>query len=128
MSIDLEYAIKRDIRNNPVVREADRRHGRDLRRNLFLMALTVAMLVFSVRQRSNKIDAGYRIEKLRLDQQNEESLNRQLRLNVAALTAAPRIEGRARTMGLRHPSLAETEVVERAREVVPAGAIVARAR
>ena len=34
MSIDLEYAIKQDIRNNPVVREVDREQKREFLRTL----------------------------------------------------------------------------------------------
>ena len=32
MSIDVEYAIKKDIRNNPVVREVDTRQKREFLR------------------------------------------------------------------------------------------------
>jgi cell division protein FtsL len=128
MSIDLEYAIKKDIRNNPVVRETDVRHGREMRRTVVLVVVTVLMLLFSVWQRSNKVAAGIRVEKLRRDLRVAETANRQLRLNVQTLLAAPRIEARARALGMTHPTLQETQIVERARDVSPSGAIVARAR
>ena len=41
MSIDLEYAIKADIRNNPVIREADRRERREFQRIMLLACLAV---------------------------------------------------------------------------------------
>ena len=127
MSIDLEYAIKTDVRNNPVVREADTRHGQELRRTLFLAVLTVAMLLFSVWQRSNMVVAGYHINQLRDDFEHESVANRQLRLNLEALQAPQQIEARARALGLRRPALAETLVIERAHDSAPAGAIVALA-
>lgn len=128
MNIDLEYAIKTDIRNNPVVREADSQHGRDLRRTLLLAAVTVAMLLFSVWQRSRVDLAGYRIEPLRAELAREQELNRELRLNLETLRAPQVIEQRAKQLGLYRPSLADTLVIERARERHAAPAIVARAR
>ena len=50
MSIDVEYAIKKDIRNNPVVREIDFEQKREFRRTLILAGLIVAMLLFSAWQ------------------------------------------------------------------------------
>lgn len=128
MSIDLEYAIRTDVRNNPVVREADARHGRELRRTLVLAVVTVAMLLFSVWQRSNLELTGYRIEALRAAREDEISKNRQLRLNVETLQSPQLIERRALQMGMRRPTLAETLVIERAHEASPFGALVARAQ
>lgn len=128
MSIDLEYAIRTDVRNNPVVRETDARHGRELRRTLLLGIVTVAMLLFSVWQRSNLELTGYQIERLRAAREDETSKNRQLRLNVDTLQSPKTIERRALQMGLRHPTLAETLVIERAHEASPSGALVARAQ
>ena len=48
MSIDLEYAIKQDIRNNPVVREVDREQRRGFVRVLGWAALAVGMLMFAL--------------------------------------------------------------------------------
>ena len=41
MSIDVEYAIKKDIRNNPVIRELDTRQKREFRRMVWLGVLFV---------------------------------------------------------------------------------------
>jgi hypothetical protein len=128
MSIDLEYAIKTDIRNNPVVRETDARHGRELRRILVLGMVTVAMLLFSVWQRSNLELTGYQIEGLRTALEDETAMNRQLRLNVDTLQSPKTIERRALQLGLHHPSLAETLDIERARTASPSSALVARAQ
>lgn len=128
MSIDLEYAIRTDVRNNPVVRETDARHGRELRRTLVLGIVTVAMLLFSVWQRSNLELTGVQVERLRMAREDEMAKNRQLRLNVDTLQSPKTIERRAMQLGLRHPALAETLVIERAREASPSGALVARAQ
>ena len=128
MSIDLEYAIRTDVRNNPVLREADARHGRDLKRTLVLGVVTVAMLLFSVWQRSNLEITGYAVERLRAAREDEAIKNRQLRLNVESMRAPQQIERRALELGLRRPSLAETLVIERAHETTPSGALVARAQ
>jgi hypothetical protein len=90
--------------------------------------LIVAMLLFSVRQHSTMDLTGYRIEQLRSDRADEQSKNRQLRLNLEALRAPQQIEPRAAALGLRRPALADTVVIERARAASPSGAIVARAR
>ena len=127
MSIDLEYAIKTDVKNNPVLREADARHSRELQRTLLLGMVTVAMLVFSVWQRSNLEITGYQVERLRAALEDETIKNRQLRLNVESMRAPQQIERRALQLGLRRPSLAETIVIEQAHESSPSGALVARA-
>jgi len=127
MSIDLEYAIKTDVKNNPVLREADARHSRELKRTLVLGVVTVAMLVFSVWQRSNLEITGYQVERLRAALEDETIKNRQLRLNVESMRAPQQIERRALQLGLRRPSLAETLVIEQAHESSPSGALVARA-
>ena len=127
MSIDLEYAIRTDVKNNPVLREADARHSRELKRTLVLGVVTVAMLVFSVWQRSNLEITGYQVERLRAALEDETIKNRQLRLNVESMRAPQQIERRALQLGLRRPSLAETLVIEQAHESSPSGALVARA-
>lgn len=128
MSIDLEYAIRTDVRNNPVLREADARHGRELKRTLVLGVVTVAMLLFSVWQRSKLEITGYAVERLRAEREDETIKSRQLRLNVESMRAPQQIERRALDLGLRRPSLAETLVIERAHESSPSGALIARAQ
>ena len=65
MSIDLEYAIKKDIRNNPVVREVDVQQKREFLRTIWLAAVIVAMLLFSAWQHFEIVHTGYEVEKLR---------------------------------------------------------------
>lgn len=95
MSLDVEYAIKKDIRNNPVVREVDLQHKRQLLRTIALTILVVAMLVFWAWQRFGMVEDGYREATLRAAIAAEENLNRQYRLEVEAEQAPHRIEAQA---------------------------------
>ena len=129
MSIDVEYAIKKDIRNNPVFRELDTQQKREFRRIVWLACLSVALLLFSSWQHFETRRHAMSIEDLRVARAREEVINRQLRLNLETLRAPQRIEMRARReLGLVPPSLKDTVVVERARTSTPSGTLVAQAR
>ena len=128
MSIDTEFAVRKGIRNNPVLREVDSRQRSDLRRYLLLVGLSVALLLFSAWQREGVRGHARAIEDLNKWRADEERINRQLRLNLATFSAEPEIARRARQLGLRPPSLAETMVIERVPESAPATGVVAQAR
>ena len=129
MSIDLEYAIKTDIRNNPVVREADVRERREFRRIVLLAGLAVGLLLFSAWQHFETLRYGYSIEELRQQRRYEETVNRQLRLNVETLRAPQKLEQRARReLGLVAPTAGDTVVVERAIVSASSPGVVASAR
>lgn len=126
MSIDLEYAIKSDIRNNPVVRETDSRERREFRRIVLLASLAVGLVLFSAWQHYETLRYGYSIEQLRQEREFELTVNRQLRLNVETLQAPQKLEQRARAIGLVAPTAADTIVLERTYVSPPAPGIVAR--
>lgn len=129
MSIDIEYAIKKDIRNNPVIREQDTQQKREFRRTACLAFLSVALLLFSAWQHFETLRHGMRIERLRMDRSYEETINRQLRLNLETLRAPQQIERRARQeLGLEPPSASDTLIVRRVRASSPSRAVVAQAR
>src|SRR5437762_2968204 len=92
MSIDIEYAIKKDIRNNPVVREVDVDQKREFRRTACLIGLFVLLLLFSAWPHFQIVESGYTLQKLEADRAAEEAANRQLRLEVESLRAPQRIE------------------------------------
>jgi hypothetical protein len=48
MSVDLEFAIKQDIRNNPVVREVDTEQKREFLRLLAWAGIMVLMLLVAL--------------------------------------------------------------------------------
>jgi hypothetical protein len=128
MSNDLAFAIKKDVRNNPVFREADRRQKREFVRRLAWFILAVAAVIFSVRQQNAIRLAGYDIERLSAELQREQAMNRQLQLNLETLEAPRKVEDRAAALGFRPPTLEETLVIERVPDSNPPGAVVARAR
>jgi cell division protein FtsL len=129
MSIDVEYAIKKDIRNNPVIREIDLDQKRDFIRTAGIAALVVAMLLFSAWQQFKIVQHGYDVEDLRELIAVEEAEQRQLRLELETLRRPQEIERRAvRELGLVPPSPDDVVVIERVRPSSPAGAIIAEAR
>jgi hypothetical protein len=65
MSIDVEYAIKKDIRNNPVVREIDVEQKRDFARTLRLAVAVVGMLLFAALQQFRIVTTEMQLEQLR---------------------------------------------------------------
>ena len=115
MSIDVEYAIKKDIRNNPVVREIDVQQKRDFRRTTCIAVLIVGMGLFAAWQHFKILQNGYEVQKLQLARAAEESINRQLRLEVETLRAPQRIERIAvHDLHMVAPVSKDTLVIERA--------------
>src|SRR6188508_2010291 len=129
MSIDLEYAIRSDIRNNPVIRETDGRERREFRRIVLLASLAVGFVLFSAWQHFETLRYGYSIEQLRQDRQYEETVNRQLRLNIETLRAPQKLDERARReLGLVAPTAGDTVIIERTYLSTLSPGVVARAR
>ena len=89
MSIDVEYAIKKDIRNNPVVREVDAQQKREFLRATCLAILIVTMGLFAAWQHFRIVQTGYEVQKLQQQRAAEEALNRKLRLEVETLRRGP---------------------------------------
>ena len=115
MSLDLEYAIKQDIRNNPVVREVDARERREFLSTVGVAVLIVAMLLFAAWQHYRIVSTGIEVEALRLELGRELELNRQLRLDLETLRRPQEIERRAaQDLGMRPAAPEHTIVIERA--------------
>ena len=129
MNIDLAYAIKQDIRNNPVVREVDLNQKRQFNRLIWLTAAIVTMLLFSAWQHFELVNHGYKIEKLRVELAAEESLNRKLRLEVETLRRPQQVEYYAlHRLRMVPPSSADMVVIERTTASTPSRSIVASNR
>jgi hypothetical protein len=129
MSIDAEFAIKKDIRNNPIVRGIDPAERREYQRTVRLAALIVLMLLFWAWQHFEIVRNGYAVEKLRREEAAEQLANRQLRLELEMWRAPQLIEQRATTeLHLVPASPADIIVIERAPAVSPGKSIVASAR
>ena len=129
MSIDVEYAIKQDVRNNPVVRGVDVHQRRQFLRTLGIGALVVGMLLFSGWQHYRLTKHSYRVQELLGERAIEEGRNRRLRLEVETLRAPATVETRAmKELGMVYPTLDQTLVVERVTSATAPKAVVAHAR
>lgn len=130
MSIDLEYAIKQDIRNNPVVREVDRDQKREFLRTLGWAALGVGMLMFALWPRASLMATGYRLERLREQLAAEQINQRKYRLDLEVLLRPQELQRRAtRELHMVEPTERDTVVLERVPASLPASrAIVAAVR
>ena len=109
-----EYAIKKDVRNNPIVREVDRDRHREVWRSTMIGVFLVLVLLFSAWQHFELLRHGYRLEQMQQERASEEAINRHLRLEIETLRSPARIERMA--MGRLHmvaPSSDEAIVIER---------------
>ena len=123
-----EYAIKKDVRNNPIVREVDRERHRDMWRSALIGVFLVIVLLFSAWQHFELLRHGYRLEQMQRERDAEAEINRHLRLEIETLRSPSRIErlatGRLRMVA---PQPDEAEVIERVIPVpAPPRSVVAR--
>jgi cell division protein FtsL len=129
MSIDVEYAIKKDIRNNPVVREVDHGQKREFLRTLWLAVVVVGTLLFAVWQHYEVVQYGYDIEKVRKDLVREETVSRQLRVEYERVHAPQYLESRAtQELHMAPPSSNDTLVLDKVLATTAAKGIVAAVR
>ena len=123
-----EYAIKKDVRNNPIVREVDRDRHREMWRSTLIGAFLVLVLLFSAWQHFELLRHGYRLEEMQRERASEENINRHLRLEIETLRSPERIE-RMATGKLRMvaPSAEDAIVIERVIQTpAPPRSVVAR--
>jgi hypothetical protein len=130
MSIDLEFAIKQDIKNNPVVREVDADQKREFIRMLAWAAVVVAMLMVALSPKFTTVTTGYRVEDLKEELAREEAIYRRYRLELEQLLRPQLLQERAsRELGLIEPTEGDTLVLERVPPSTPPDrAIVAAVR
>ena len=113
-----EYAIKKDVRNNPIVREVDETRQRELGKSVGIAGFLVMALLFSAWQHFELLRHGYEIEQMERERAAEEELMRQLRLEVETLKSPTRIETLAtERLHLVAPGRDDAIVIER---VLPA--------
>jgi len=117
ISEGFEYAIKKDVRNNPIVRQVDERRMQEQWRSVAVGVLFVGVLLFSGWQRVELLQHGYRVEQMQKERGDEEEINRHLRLEVETLKSPERIEALAmKRLKLVAPETGAAIVIER---VVP---------
>ena len=115
-----EYAIKKDVRNNPIVREIDRERNREMVRSVGIGVFLVVVVLFWAWQQFELRRNGYRLEQMQQERAAEAEVNRHLRLEAQTLQAPERIErialGRLRMVA---PRAEDASVIERVLETPP---------
>ena len=123
---DFERAIKKDIRNNPIVREIDQDRQLELWRSAGIGVFLVAVVLFSAWQHFELLRHGYEIEQMQQERAHELEVNRHLRLEVETLKAPRRIEQIAtERLNLVAPTSDDAIVLERFQRPLPAPQVMA---
>jgi cell division protein FtsL len=128
MAEPFEYAIKKDVRNNPIVREVDEARHRELWKSVAVAAFLVLVLLFSAWQHFELLRHGYRVEQMQRERAAEEEAARHLRIEIDSLRSPQRIETLAtKRLRLVAPSKDEAIVIERVvPSELPESSVVAR--
>jgi cell division protein FtsL len=123
-----EYAIKKDVRNNTIVREVDDARQRELWKSIGVAGVLVVVLLLSAWQHFELLRHGYEVEELQRQRGAEEDIARRLRLEIDTLKSPKRIESLAtQQLHLVVPTRDEAIVIERVVPVQPpAASVVAR--
>ena len=109
-----EYAIKKDVRNNAIVREVDRDRQREMWRSTLIGVFLVLVLLFSAWQHFEVLRHGYRLEQMQQERASEEAINRHWRLEIETLRSPARIERMATSrLHMVAPSADDAVVIER---------------
>jgi len=118
MAEPFEYAIRKDVRNNAIVRELDQARQRELWKSVGVAAFLVLVVLFSAWQHFELLRHGYQLGELQRLRAVEEEAARHLRLEIETLRSLKRIETLAiEQLHLVTPSRDEAIVIER---VLPA--------
>ncbi len=128
ISETFEYAIRKDVRNNPIVREVDQDRHRDMLRATAAGVLLVAVLLFWAFQHFERLRYGYRFEQMQRERAAENEINRHLRLELDTLRSPIRIERLALDrLHMVAPGPNEASVIERVLPAAPPpNSVVAR--
>ena len=127
--LDFEYAIKKDVRNNPIVREVDEARQRQLWRTAGIGAALALVLLFSAWQHFELVRHGYTVQRLQRERTAEEEVNRHLRLEIETLRAPTRIESIAtKQLRLIAPGQDQAIVIERVTPTAAPGNSIVAAR
>ncbi len=128
MAESFEYAVRKDVKNNPIVREVDEERQLELSKTLGLAALVVVSVMFWTWQHFELLRHGYRLEEQQKERAVEDDIGRHLKLDIEKLKSPKRVEALARTkLNLVTPSQGDAVVIERfVPAEPPAKTVVAR--
>jgi len=128
-AIDFEYAIKKDVRNNPIVREVDEARQRQLWGSVAIGGFLVAVILFSAWQRFELLGHGYEIQRMQQERAAEIEISRHLRLELETLRSPDRIEKIAlEELHLVAPTRDQAIVIERVTPSAPPEKSIVAAR
>jgi cell division protein FtsL len=124
-----EYAIRKDVRNNPIVREIDERRQKELWQSIAIGSVLVIVLLGSAWQHFELLRHGYRLEQMQRERATEDEINRHLRLEIETLRAPQRIEKLAtQRLGMIAPAEGDAIVLERVTPAKPPAASLVATR
>jgi len=123
-----EWAIKKDVRNNPIVREVDLERHRDMWRSVGVSVFLVVVLVFAAWQQFELKRYGYRMEETQKLLEEEGITGRRLRLELEMLRSPAVVERQAtKELHMAEPGPGEYTVIERVLETpAPPQSVVAQ--
>ncbi len=128
-AVDFEYAIKKDVRNNPIVRELDEARQQQLWRSVVIGGFLVLVILFSAWQHFELLRHGYEIQRMQRERAAEEEVNRHLRLEIETLRSPGRIERIAtKELHLVTPTRDQAIVLERVTPSAPPEKSIVAAR
>ena len=114
MSESFEWAIRKDVRNNPIGREVDLERHRDMWRSVGLSVFLVVVLLFTAWQQFELQQYGYRMEETQKLLDEEAVTNRRLRLEIEMRRSPKFVEERAmRQLRMVAPGPEDATVIER---------------
>jgi cell division protein FtsL len=109
-----EWAIKKDVRNNPIVREVDLERHRDMWRSVGFSVFVVVVLLFTAWQQFELQQYGYRMEETQKQLAEEGIARRRLRLEIEMLQSPKRVEEMAiQDLHMVAPGPDDAAVIER---------------
>jgi cell division protein FtsL len=122
-----EYAIKKDVKNNSIIREVDRDRHRELLRTVAIGVFLVSVVLFSAWQHFEQLRYGYRLEQVQRERAAEAELSGHLRLEVETLSAPDRIERLAtERLGMVAPGPIDVVIIERVEPPPPPSVMAQR--
>ena len=123
-----EWAIKKDVRNNPIVREVDRERHRDMWRSVGFSVVVVIVLLFTAWQQIELQQYGYRTEEIQKALAEEGVIRRRLTLEIEMLQSPKHVEELAtKKLHMVAPGPDNAAVIERLIEpAAPPKSVVAQ--
>ena len=124
-----EYAIKKDVRNNPIVREVDEARQRQLLQTLVIGGFLSLVILFSAWQRFSLLGHAYEMQQMQREHAQQEEINRHLRLEIETLRSPARLEQIAtKDLHLVAPTRDQAIILERVTPSAPPEKSIVAAR